>query len=318
MAALRFPHLAFLLFSLLTLPSCSDGDDSGDDSGDGGETGQLGGAANSGGGQSGSPGSGGRDGSGGGPAEVRGYESALDLSGAAASTRLSARPLGTTDSTQGYYEYLPSGYTTEVAWPLIVALHGLGENGNGTSEDDLRKVLRNGPLRLVNDDSWPIERPFVVLAPQHAGGGCPGAAQIDTFLEFAVEEYSIALDQIYLTGVSCGAIGAWNYVAQHGAKHIAAMVPISGDGRSAWQLAGCDLAQVGIWAFHGDPDGIVATVGTTSPIENLADCPSPPALETKMTIYPGAGHDAWTRTFDLSAGHDIYTWMLGFVRESAP
>jgi hypothetical protein len=24
-------------------------------------------------------------------------------------------------------------------------------------------------------------------------------------------------------------------------------------------------------------------------------------------------HDSWTRTYDLSAGHDIYDWLLGFT-----
>jgi hypothetical protein len=65
-----------------------------------------------------------------------------------------------------------------------------------------------------------------------------------------------------------------------------------------------------IWAFHGDADGTVAPSGTTYPMNNLIACPSPPRRDAKMTIYPGVGHDSWTRTYDLSAGHDIYAWML--------
>jgi hypothetical protein len=33
----------------------------------------------------------------------------------------------------------------------------------------------------------------------------------------------------------------------------------------------------------------------------------------ELTVYPDADHfenDAWTRTYDLSAGHDIYAWLL--------
>jgi hypothetical protein len=33
-----------------------------------------------------------------------------------------------------------------------------------------------------------------------------------------------------------------------------------------------------------------------------------------MTVYPGVDHDSWTRTYDLSAGHDIYAWMLDQTR----
>ena len=35
-------------------------------------------------------------------------------------------------------------------------------------------------------------------------------------------------DRVYLTGVSCGAIGVWDYIAVHGDELIAAAVPIAG------------------------------------------------------------------------------------------
>lgn len=51
--------------------------------------------------------------------------------------------------------------------------------------------------------------------------------------------------------------------------------------------------------------------GTIVPMTNLMACdPAPP--EANMTIYPGVGHDSWTRTYNLSADHDIYEWMLRF------
>jgi hypothetical protein len=31
-------------------------------------------------------------------------------------------------------------------------------------------------------------------------------------------------------------------------------------------------------------------------------------------VYPGVDHDSWTRTYDLTAGNDIYEWMLGHTR----
>jgi hypothetical protein len=49
-------------------------------------------------------------------------------------------------------------------------------------------------------------------------------------------------------------------------------------------------------------------------MDQLAACPAPPALEIKKTIYPGVGHDSWSRTYDLSAGHDVYAWMLSKTR----
>ena len=45
------------------------------------------------------------------------------------------------------------------------------------------------------------------------------------------------------------------------------------------------------------------------PIDEIQTCEGSDA-ELELTVYPNADHDAWTRTYDLSAGHDIYAWML--------
>lgn len=228
-----------------------------------------------------------------------------------ASARHSARPLGSTGAAQGYYEYLPPGYSFAQRYPLLIFVHGLGENGNGGSQ--LSLVLRNGPPRLIDRNTWDASRPFVVLSPQHTGGGCTTSNEIDAFIRFALAEYAINPDRVYLTGLSCGAIGSWNYAGSFINADIAAMVPIAGNGSGAFNRAGCDLGALPIWAFHGDADTVVGPSGTTTPINNLLACDPAPA-NVRMTIYPGVGHDSWARTYDLSAGHDIYSWMLQFRR----
>ena len=88
-----------------------------------------------------------------------------------------------------------------------------------------------------------------------------------------------------------------------------------GDGNGAFNNAGCDLGKVAIWAFHGDADGTVSPNGSINPIENLNECDSPAPVEAKLTIYPGVGHNSWDRTYDGSAGHDIYGWLLGHSKQ---
>lgn len=41
---------------------------------------------------------------------------------------------------------------------------------------------------------------------------------------------------MYLTGVSCGAIGIWDYLAAHGGETVVAAVPIAGHALYAWLL----------------------------------------------------------------------------------
>lgn len=267
-----------------------------------------------------------------------------ELVGTESARRLTARPAGATTAPLGYYEYLPAGYGEEPS-PLLLFLHGFGESGDGSAAE-LPNLLGTGVPRLIDVNGWAAERPFVVLAPQHAfpddfspyapcdnvpehfgscaltiqhelghpadASPCTTPAEVRAFLSFALAHYDVDPSRVYVTGLSCGAFAAWEYLAEGHGPAVAAAVPIAGEGRPAWQSAGCDLGDSAIWAFHGDADEVVAPAGSTDPLTNLAACPAPPRKDPRLTVYPGVGHDSWTRTYDLGAGHDIYEWMLGF------
>jgi predicted peptidase len=227
-----------------------------------------------------------------------------------ASGRHTARPSGTMPgTTAGYYEYLPPHYGNGALYPLLVFRHGVGENGNGASELD--KVLAHGPPKLIEADAWPEARNFVVLSVQHPGSGCPTSQEMDDFFTFALESYDIDPKRVYLTGLSCGAIGSWNYLGDHLNEDVAAAVLICGDARGAFAKAQCDLGKVPIWAFHGDEDMSVTIDKAQVPIESLQGCANPAPVDLKFTVYPGVPHDSWTMTYDLSnPQNDIYAWLL--------
>ncbi|MFT3710621.1 MAG: hypothetical protein QM817_23600 [Archangium sp.] len=230
------------------------------------------------------------------------------------SARQTQRQLGTTDAGNGYYEYLPPNYGDGVPRPLLIFWHGIGENGNGTSE--LGRVLANGPPKLINQNRWSNGWPFVVISPQHAGGGCPSSGEIHAMISYAITHYTLDTKRLYLTGLSCGAIGSWSYVGQYLDQQIAAAVLIAGDpgpvnmNYSVWGRNMCNLGKVPIWSFHGSADGTVLPGNDRDTMNLLIPCPAPPRLDAIYTEYPGVGHDSWSRTYDLSAGHDIYTWLL--------
>jgi predicted peptidase len=230
------------------------------------------------------------------------------------SQRFSERPMGSVaGAPQGYWEYLPPGYGDGAKRPLLIALHGSGENGTGT-KGSLRKLLDTGIPKLIERDEWAASRPFIVLAPQHTGAlpdSCPDPGEIDGFLRFAMKHYDVDAHRVYLTGLSCGAIGAWAYLATHEDERLAGAVLIAGYGGEAMAYAGCALGKVPIWAFHGSADKTVdPTAGTIRPMAELEKCTDPKPVEARITIYDGVGHDSWDRTYDLSAGHDIYAWLL--------
>jgi poly(3-hydroxybutyrate) depolymerase len=137
---------------------------------------------------------------------------------------------------------------------------------------------------------------------------------VHAFVAFAVASYDVEPGRVYLSGLSCGAYAAYEYAAQYGASEVAAMAVMAGDARWAWETSGCELGALPIWAFEGDADDIVDPRAAIDPIRALIDCASPPRQEVQLTIYPGVDHDSWTRTYDLSAGNDVYAWLLGFTR----
>jgi predicted esterase len=263
------------------------------------------GGAGSGGGGASSGGMSGSGGSGG---------VAIDPNGGApagpASGRHTAIPVASKDgNTAGYWEYLPPHYGNGALYPLLVFRHGVGENGNGTT--DLPKVIVHGPPKLIEADQWPEDRKFVVLSVQHPGSGCPTPQEMDDFFTFALAHYDIDPTRVYLTGLSCGAIGSWNYLGDHTNELVAGAVLICGDGRPAFTKAGCNLGKVPIWAFHGEADESVDPPGSTETIASLKACTDPAAVDAKLTTYPGVGHDSWTMTYGLSnPANDIYAWLM--------
>jgi predicted esterase len=260
------------------------------------------------------------------------------------SDRYTLHPTGTTESPLGYSEYLPPNYGDPGLSPLLVFLHGSGESGDGSAEQ-LEFLSGTAIPAYIAFDGWPSDRPFVVLAPQHEqagnldpysvcdvefGGSCaltlqhdlghpsPGSLcftpdEVKAFLDYAIEAYDIDPHRVYLTGLSCGGFGAWEYLAKYGNAQVAAVVPIAGEGRPAWATAGCALGDVPIWAFHGLLDDVVNPAGSIVPIEGLQGCTSPPAVDARLTTYPDADHDSWSPTYAIGARDDIYSWMLGYT-----
>lgn len=234
------------------------------------------------------------------------------------SDRLTWHPIGSVDGAPlGYAEYLPPSYAANGAKsPVLVFLHGSGESGDGT-EFQLLRLVGSGIPGMIYGNRWPDERPFVVLSPQHredAPNFCMEATEIDQFLRFALDHYNVDPSRLYVTGLSCGAIGLWNYLAQHGDELIAAAVPIAGFGLAAFSEQGCELGKTPIWAFHGALDGNVPVHGDVYPLTSLQGCSDPAPVDARLTVYPLTGHDSWTQTYERSAEDDIYDWMLSHTR----
>lgn len=229
---------------------------------------------------------------------------------------------------RAFYEYLPAGYPApSQKYPLMIFIHGAGETGQGTSTS-LPAVLRNGPPKMIANGTFPTSftvngqtHRFIVLSPQFVNW--PGVGDINTLINYAIQQYAVDPNRIYLTGLSMGGGAVWDYAGFNStfANRIAAIVPICGadgpDPNAANIMASANLA---VWATHNNGDGTVSVANTNSYINLINNAPTPPNPLAKKTIFMVNGHDAWSQTYNPTYrenGLNVYEWMLQYARSLA-
>jgi len=196
----------------------------------------------------------------------------------------------------GYLLYLPQDYEQKEAWPLLVFLHGSGERG-----DDLELVKKHGPPKLIAAGK---EFPFIVVSPQCPKNRWWREFELVALLDDLAAKHKVDQDRVYITGLSMGGFGTWN-LAEYAPERIAAIAPICGGGdrqRAKY------FSHIPVWAFHGAKDTGVLPIRSEEMIEALKK----EGAEPKLTIYPEAGHDAWTETYE---NPELYEWLLSHKRQ---
>lgn len=191
----------------------------------------------------------------------------------------------------GYLLYVPKNYDEKKSWPLLLFLHGAGERG-----DDLELVKKHGPPKLIAQGK---QFPFIVVSPQ-----CPKQRwwepnELIALLDEISSKLKVDTDRIYVTGLSMGGFGTWR-LASYAPHKFAAIAPICGGGEKYWAKR---FAHLPVWAFHGAKDTGVPLERSQMMVDELKKLGGNP----KLTIYPDAGHDAWTQTYE---NPEFYKWLL--------
>jgi predicted peptidase len=209
-----------------------------------------------------------------------------------------------------YLLQVPDAAAPAAGWPLLLFLHGAGERG-----DDLTRVEVHGPPKLRNE--IPTLSRCVLVTPQCPAGEWWQASTLEALVDDVRGGASIDEARLYVTGLSMGGYGTFALLAR-APELFAAAAPICGGGDpgrlwsdfdSGFDLDGLLRARdVPIHVFHGEADAVV-------PVQEsivLARALEAVDADIQLTIYPGVGHDAWTRTY---ANHDLYEWLFTQRRE---
>ena len=96
-----------------------------------------------------------------------------------------------------------------------------------------------------------------------------------------------------------GGEGAWKLAMKY-PDRFAALIPVCGIGR---RWSAMKIKNMPIWVFHGAKDETIPISESDKMVKALQDLHA----DVKYTVYPDAGHDSWTATYN---NPEIYEWLL--------
>ena len=138
-----------------------------------------------------------------------------------------------------HFIYLSSEYDAEVQIPLVIDLHGTGQNGI---------------TGFMKDVSLGRKLPFIVLGPNSGTvNGFYNTLALDSLINQAVQYFNVDTNRIYLTGISRGAMAAADYVS-HFPNKIAALALFAGQESPEDDFRLINLQHTPVWIVNGEFD----------------------------------------------------------------
>lgn len=210
-----------------------------------------------------------------------------------------------------YRIMLPEPFAEDKDYPLVLFLHGAGERGN-----DNVSQLKWGVHAFANEE-FRKEHPAIVIAPQAPEGTFwanlhwreEGTSLMDNpakplelvhdLLLSVLEDYPVDINRLYITGLSMGGFGTWDYITRYPDLFAAAM-PICGGGDPTKAHLLTDLP---IWNFHGTLDKVVPPHFSRDMIQALRIAGGEPGY----TEYPHMDHFSWVPAY---ADREVLDWLF--------
>ena len=205
------------------------------------------------------------------------------------------------DSTlQPYQVFVPAGYDKSKAFPLVIALHGMGGD-----ENSYFQAYAQGAFKVEAE-----KHGYLVACPK---GRKPASMYIgdaekdvmDVIAEMR-RDYNIDPDRIYLTGHSMGGYGTWSVAMNH-PEVFAALAPVSGGANNPAAMS--KIAHIPQLVVHGDTD-------PTVPVERsrvMVAAGKKLGAEIKYIEVPGGDHGSVVApTFK-----DVFDWFDTHRRKTA-
>lgn len=219
---------------------------------------------------------------------------------AASETGFLSRTLSDADGEHLYVVYVPSTYSADRRWPVILYLHGAGTpgtEGDRHLSDGLAPVIRHigeFPAIVVFPQSEETDSPLLTRWLANS----PDARRALRILDHVEREFATDPQRRILAGWSMGAFGVWSLAAAH-PERWAAAVAVSGGGSP--DVAG--RIRIPVWAIHGERDRAIPPEQSRQMVEAVRGAGG----QAFLTVLPDVGHDAWRYAFSAEV---VREWML--------
>jgi len=167
-------------------------------------------------------------------------------------------------TTRKYIQYVPSIYDGSEAVPLVVVLHGLGDNMNNMSQVGFHQVSDTANFIVVTPEALVFQSPFPQLFPSatawNSGAGAFGiypssdvddVGFINAIMDTISAHYNIDQSKIFVTGFSMGSFMS-NRLACQLTDRVAAIAGVAGTIGDGYT---CNPSEyIPVCHFHGTSD----------------------------------------------------------------
>jgi poly(3-hydroxybutyrate) depolymerase len=189
-----------------------------------------------------------------------------------------------------YRLFIPTNYTAGTRYPIVLFMCGSGERG---TDNRLQLTGQTGCLVFASETNQ-LYHPSFMVAPQCSTSSAWTDASIRSqvlgLMNLVMSQYSIDTNRLYITGLSLGGMGSWDYIGQFPNMYAAA-IPMSGSGTVSLAPK---MTQTAIWNFHAANDSTVNVSGSRTMIDAVRRAGG----NAVYTEYASGGHGIWTPAYN--------------------
>lgn len=222
-----------------------------------------------------------------------------------------------------YRLLLPKNFSEDKMYPLVLFLHGRGEQGN----DNETQLVQGSNLFLENYSK--DEFPTIVIFPQcpkddywsnvkrdyskkglekfkykRMGRPTKSMKLVIDFMDYFINTPYVKKDQVYVGGLSMGGMGTFDILKRR-PDMFAAAFPICGGGHPKATKKYAD--KVSLWVFHGGRDDVVIPYFALRMVTALQKR----GADVRLTYFEHDNHNSWDSTF---AEPELLPWFFSKLK----